>query len=29
MKNISILEESALSKVNTFIETFKAFNEVI
>ena len=29
MKNISILEEFAQSKVNPFIETFKAFNEVI
>ena len=29
MKNISILEEFAPSKVNPFIETFKAFNEVI
>ena len=29
MKNIFILEEFAPSKVNPFIETFKAFNEVI
>ena len=29
MKNISILEEFASSKVNLFIETFKAFNGVI
>ena len=29
MKNISILEEFAPSKVNPFIETFKVFNEVI
>ena len=29
MKNISVLEEFAPSKANAFIETMKAFNEVV